>query len=304
MNRGPDLDELAWRVLRAWRVNAVPERVVLGVNKATWRVGEYWLSSEHASARDRVTRLATLLARLSRDLEIAVPEFVRSTDGPVVELGDRLWWLTRHIGGRHPDPSNLADMTAVATGLGTLHSGLAAIPPSLATSGDSLAQLCLDGAALAARLDFSPEDLRTAQAALDIASAALPTIRTPLLLTHGDPSNPNLLIADAPTRLTGAIDWDNAREDHPLSDVATMAHTVVFRSSAPDPRATLDHLLDAYRSAGWTPLTVDATLVGVIMVLFEAIAHHGARYLHGTGPYHQVAGRLNDIRAVMRLLGA
>ncbi len=300
-----DLDARAREVLLAWRLDAVPERVALGLNKATWRAGEHWLSSDFASARDQAGRLEALLGAVAGEFggDIEVPRFVPSADGPIVTAYGRVWWVTRDIGGRHPDPAVPADMAAVASGLALMHRRLSRVPRTYAVSGDTCEGLFRAGESLVRddRLRFAPDDLAVAREGAAVVAARLePIRRAGMQVTHGDPSNPNLFVGGE--ALTGAIDWDHARYDLLISDIATMAQTVLFRSGTDRPREFLDEVLAAYVAAGGLELSTDDVLVGVIMVLFEAIAHHGNRYILGRGAYDRVGGRVGDIRTVLSLM--
>ncbi|WP_405764984.1 phosphotransferase enzyme family protein [Streptomyces sp. NBC_01538] len=304
------LDASARSLLRLWGLtDEAVERVDVGVNKATWRVGDFWLSSEVASGKEQAARLEQLLARVAAQFagDIAVPAFVPSSDGVVVESGGRTWWLTRNIEGRHPDPAEPQDMVAVAAGLALLHDRLRGIPRELAVSKDTCEGLFRAGEVIVRddRLGFSADDLAAAREAADLVVDRLEAIRRPgMQITHGDPSNPNLFIGSSPRRLTGAIDWDYARYDLLLSDIATVGQTILFRSGSTQPRAYLERVLTAYTEAGGLALPLQDVLVGVIMVLFEAIAHHGNRYLLGQGGYDRVSGRVENIRTVLSLLAA
>ena len=304
------LDTSARNLLRLWGLHdEVVERVEVGLNKATWRVGGFWLSSEFASANEQAARLEQLLERVAVQFagDVSVPAFVPSSDGAVVEADGRVWWLTRNIEGRHPDPADPHDMVAVAAGLALLHDRLRAVPRELAVSKDTCEGLFRAGEVLVRdnRLNFSPDDLAVAREAADLVVDRLEAIRRPgMQITHGDPSNPNLFIEGSPLRLTGAIDWDYARYDLLLSDIATVGQTILFRSGSPQPQAYLKRVLTAYVEAGGLELTLEDVLVGVIMVLFEAIAHHGNRYLLGQGDFDRVGGRVENIRTVLGLLAA
>jgi aminoglycoside phosphotransferase (APT) family kinase protein len=302
-----DLDALARDMARTWPLAGNPARVDVGVNKVTWRVGDFWLSSDFATAGESVARLERLLDRVATEFGrgIAVPQFVPSPRGPVVEEGGRVWWVTCNIPGRHPIPSAEPDMLAVAGGLARMHDALRRIPPEYAVSGDTCEGLFKSGERLVSdrRLKFTGDDLDVARQAAAAVTASLPAVLgREMQITHGDPSNPNLFVADSPLRLVGAIDWDYARFDLVISDVATMAQTILFRSGTNRPRQFLEAALAAYTAAGGILLGFNETLIGVLMVLFEAIAHHGNRYIQGQGGYEHVGGRIENMRKVLRLM--
>lgn len=302
-----DLDALASEMARVWPLSDIPARVDVGVNKSTWRVGDFWLSSDFVTAGESVARLERLLGRVATEFGrgIAVPQFVPSPRGPVVEDSGRVWWVTRNIPGRHPVPSAEPDMLAVAEGLARMHDALCRIPPEYAVSGDTCEGLFRSGERLVSdrRLRFTDDDLDVARQAGAAVTASLPGVLSrEMQITHGDPSNPNLFVTDSPLRLIGAIDWDYARFDLVISDVATMAQTILFRSGTGRPRQFLEAALAAYSAAGGTLLGFNEVLVGVLMVLFEAIAHHGNRYIQGQGGYEHVSGRIENMRKVLRLM--
>jgi Ser/Thr protein kinase RdoA (MazF antagonist) len=307
MQNSGDLDALARLVLLSWKLDEEPERVDIGLNKATWRVGCFWLSSDFASTNDQVARLEDLLDRVAAEFgsDIAVPKFVPSSAGPIVEASGRVWWVTRNVTGRHPDSSDESDMEAVARGLALMHKGLSRVPREYAVSDDTCEGLFLAGERLVSddRLGFTPDDLETAREATAVVFKNLDAIRRPgMQITHGDPSNPNLFVGGSSLQLVGAIDWDYARFDLVMSDVATMAQTILFRSETDRPREYLEDVLGAYMAAGGLKVSTEEVLVGVIMVLFEAIAHHGNRYILGQGDYDRVGGRVDNIRTVLGLM--
>jgi Ser/Thr protein kinase RdoA (MazF antagonist) len=223
---GTPLEELARDVLRRWQLDGEPERVDIGVNKVTWKIGDsFWLSSDFTSAQEDTTRLEGLLTRVAAEFgdSIAVPRFVPSPSGTVLEAGGRVWWVTRHVDGRHPDPASEPDMMAVAQGLAVMHEALSHVPREYAVSGDTCEGLFRAGEELVGdeRLQFTPDDLDSARHSADLVLKNLDTVLARgMQLTHGDPSNPNLFLSGSPARLTGAIDWDYARFDLVLSDVA------------------------------------------------------------------------------------
>jgi Ser/Thr protein kinase RdoA (MazF antagonist) len=303
-----DLEVLARQVLRSWQFDGSPERVDIGVNKATWRVGDFWLSSEYAVAEPEVMRLGGLLDRAAAELApgIAVPKFEPSSQGTVVRKGGHLWWVTRNLPGRHPDPSSASDMAAVAGGLAVMHEALRRVPREHAVSDDTCEGLFRAGERLVGdeRLKFTPDDLDAAKQAADVVAQHLDAIRSrDMQVTHGDPSNPNLFVDGESPRLIGAIDWDYARFDLVISDVATMAQTILFRSDTDRPGEFLEAALTAYITAGGLELGLEEVLAGVLMVLFEAVAHHGNRYIAGQGAYDRVGGRIDNMRKVLSLLG-
>jgi Ser/Thr protein kinase RdoA (MazF antagonist) len=302
-----DLEALARQMLRSWQLDGRPERVDIGVNKATWRIGDFWLSSDFAAAEGQVARLEGLLDRVAAEFGsgIAVPEFVPSPSGPIVEAGGRVWWVTRNVAGRHPVPSAESDMVAVAKGLAVMHEALKRVPREYAVSGDTCEGLFRSGERLVAddRLRFTPDDLDVARQGTAIVVKNLDTILgRKMQITHGDPSNPNLFVDGSSPQLVGVIDWDYARFDLVISDVATMAQTILFRSDTDRPREFLEVALAAYRAAGGLELSAEEVLIGVLMILFEAIAHHGNRYILGQGGYELVGGRIDNMRIVLGLL--
>lgn len=302
-----ELQRLARQALTTWGLRQEPQRVELGVNKAAWRVDGYWLTSDVAAAGDRVRRLAAFLGRVDNvlGLDVVVPGFVASDLGPVVELGDRVWWLTRNVEGRHPKAADPADMVAVGRGLARMHDGIRQLPAGEAVSTDTLLGLFRAGAELVSdpRLAFSPSELRTAREAIDLVQTETRQLHSHgMQMTHGDPSNPNLFVDGSPGRLVGAIDWDHARYDLVLSDLATVAQTLLFRSRTQRPREYVAEVTAAYVDAGGADLSTDEVLVGVLMVLFEAVAHHGRRFLEGQADHTLISGRVANMRTVLGLI--
>jgi hypothetical protein len=156
-----ELDNAARQiVVTEWALTAPPERVDVGVNKVTWRIGDHWLSCDYPRMADQVVRMQALLAQLasSARVELSVPRLVPAPHGAVVQAYGRAWWLTEHVDGRQPDPRDPADTVAVAAGLARLHTALRGLPNTLAVSAENLVSLFETGARLAAdpQVDFSP----------------------------------------------------------------------------------------------------------------------------------------------------
>jgi Putative homoserine kinase type II (protein kinase fold) len=308
MTEALDLDSAATLLLDTkWGRRAGAERVHVGVNKATWRVGDCWLTCDVPRRATHVARMHRLLARLSATpgLDIDVPVVIATREGDeLVRYADRVWWLTRHVGGRQPDPRNMADTAAVAYGLARLHRAMRALPGDLAVVDDTVVSLFELAADLVARgrLAFSPDDKKLLGRAEAVVREWLPrlTAVAPQLI-HGDPSNPNLRVGHEPVRLSGALDWDQARFDLVLADLATVAQTVVFRSGTTAPRESLDAMTEAYTAAGGRQFTRHEVLVGLILVKFESIAHHGTRYLHGETDLAMVTSQVEKIRTALEL---
>lgn len=301
-------EDQARHVARLWGLQDLPERLDLGVNKGTWKVGSMWLSCQVGEDTSLVTRLHHLLNAVSASCpDVAVPRLVPTGDGEFVRRhAGRTWWVTAHVGGRQPEAGSAPDMEAVGRGLARLHACLRPVPRSLACSTEDMVSRFEAGVALAhdPRLGFSARDH-------DVVDRAEHVIRDRLStgdlgsrqLLHGDPSNPNLrLSVDGEPRLTGALDWDSARGDVPLVDLATVAQTVVLRSGWEEPLDLLDLVVDEYRRAGGQDYTVGDVLVGLLLVKFESVAHHGRRFLAGQAGAQLVANQPGKLAVVLDVL--
>lgn len=303
----PDLDQAAQRLAAVeWGMSEAVERVNVGMNKATWRVGKHWLACDYPRAAAQVERMRTILATLTAHpgFDLAVPRFVAGHGGYLVHSHGRVWWLTEHVAGRQPDPDSPTDTAAVAAGLARLHTTLRDLPASPAASADNAVCLFEAGARLARdpRLGFTPADHDALDEAIAVVRRRLDALgQAGIQLVHGDPSNPNLRVRDDPLRLTGALDWDHARLDLALADVATVAQTVVLRSGSAAPLDALNAMLDAYLAAGGVAMTLDDLLIGLVMAKFESIAHHGGRYLRGESGQAIVRGQVDKIRTILDL---
>ncbi|OLT25779.1 hypothetical protein BJF83_22615 [Nocardiopsis sp. CNR-923] len=304
------LDALAEEIsAEGWELTTAPVRVDVGVNKATWRVGDSWLTcvpDTHEETMDRLRSLCAAVAEQAGET-FEVPSFLPSRTGDFTpRVGGYAWSLTAHLGGRQPQASSLADMETVASGLASLHRLLRDLPGDLAVSGENSVKLFDEGAALVAdpRLEYTTEQRDILARAEVLIRARLDRLtRHPMQLVHGDPSNPNLRLGEAhPPVLTGLLDWDHARVDLVLADVATVAQTVILRSGSSAPLEMLGNVLAAYGDAGGVPFTVDDALTGLLMAKFESVAHHGGRYLRGEGPHDIVMSQPEKIRTVLRLV--
>lgn len=297
----------AAQVRHRWGLADRPLRHELGVNKGTWRIGSHWLSADESARRPRVERLRLLLKRLhAQKTEFDLPTFVAARDGRYVhELDGRIWWVTTHVRGRHPKPSSEADMVAVARGLADLHAALRRLPRSAAVSNHDAYRWFELGATVGSnfRLPFRPADRTILGKAEARVRAALPSLPRDVQLVHGDPSNPNLRLSrTVDLRLTGVLDLDEARVDDPLTDLATVAQTVVLRSGRDNPLPLLDQVLDTYAERSRLERTRDAVLVSLLMAKFESVATHGTRFLDGAGDPDLVASQPAKVKRVLDLL--
>ncbi|GGL42411.1 phosphotransferase enzyme family protein [Planomonospora parontospora] len=305
-----DLDSLARDLSnKHWGLTEPAERVDIGVNKTTWRVGDAWLSSAPPSMRESIDRLRAVCAAVAQETggAYAVPAFLRTRSGEhSVETAGWIWWMTEHVPGRAPVASSPADMEAVAAGMARLHRLLRTLPPTLTVSDTDMVTLFERGTALAAdpRLGYGAEQrdiVATAEARVRERLEIL--TRQPTQLVHGDPSNPNLrMAADGEPVLTGLLDWDHARRDLVLADLATIAQTIVLRSGAPEPTVLLERMLGAYQTEGGISCSVEDVLTGLLMAKFESVAHHGGRYLRGECSLEIVASQPGKIREILRLV--
>ncbi len=307
-----ELDLLAGQLLtERWEITELPQRVDVGVNKRTWRVGQRWLSCVYDHTLEKVEREMRLYAFLSEHVDSAVPvkipRPVETTDGTlIVSTYERVWWLTEHVYGRQPDPRQREDTLAVARGLAQLHRWLRSVPAELAVSTENSLTLFKQGLTLATtspRIGFSATELSMLHRAAEIVDASLMRDETvPLQLVHGDASHPNFRLSrtSRPTMI-GALDWESCRNDLPVSDLATVGQTVVFRSGSADPLADLAAALDAYHQAGGDRFALTDVLVFMIMGKFESIAHHGGRFLRGEAPQDLVLSQPGKIRVILDL---
>lgn len=67
------------------------------------------------------------------------------------------------------------------------------------------------------------------------------------------------------------------------------------------PRESLDAMAEAYLAAGGRRFTRHEVLVGLILVKFESIAHHGTRYRHGETDRTMLTSQVDKIRTVLEL---
>lgn len=295
-----------------WGIATRPARVEIGVNKHTWRVGQRWLSCTADYRVQEVQRELLLYAHLRERAHlpgaVAVPFPQASSQGLLVCANERVWWVSEHVAGRRPAVGNPADTLAVACGLAGLHAWLQPVPAELAVSADDSLTLYARAWELLAdpqRLGLTPADMVTLREACGLVDAYLATAVPPLprQLIHGDPSHPNLrLSAGAGRQLVGALDWESCRVDFPLSDLATLGQTVVFRAGGANSLAGLGAIHAAYGQLARSRCEISDLLMFMILGKFESIAHHGARFLRGEARQELVRSQPEKIRLLLDLL--
>lgn len=302
-------DELARAVLREhWGVDIQPFGVGVGVNKETWRVGSFWLSADYADARPTVERQQRLLAALADAGEppFQIPADVPSAGiprGGLVVRDDRIWRLTRHVDGRSPAVDSEEDLVAVARGLAGVHAWLATVDPALAPV-DMDARVYFErGRELAESPDiaFPAEDRAVVADGARFAEELLTEVSGSAQIVHGDPSHPNLRISSGhPAALAGLLDWDSSRRDGPVTDLAVVGQTVLFRSAL-SPLPGLRLIRDEYHNAGGARVASDVLLAAMVLGKFESIAHHGGRFLRGRAAADLVLSQPAKMRAILEL---
>jgi macrolide phosphotransferase len=307
-----ELDLLARQVLNAhWGICEPPVRVEIGVNRQTWQVGRRWLSctfEQRAAKIGRELRLSQHLRKRARlPGAVAVPSPQARTEGPLLLACGRVWWLTGHVAGRPPAPQARADTIAVVRGLADLHRWLQPLSPDLAVASEDALALFVRAQKLLADaqdLGFSSSDLVTLQQARELVEAYLSLpLCFPRQLIHGDPSHPNLRLSYGPQpRLVGALDWEECRQDFPLSDLATVGQTVAFRAGLRDPLAGLTNIHAVYCQRSGSQSDLSDLLIFMLLGKFESIAHHGARFMDGEAPRELVLSQAAKMRLLVDLI--
>ncbi len=148
-----------------------------------------------------------------------------------------------------------------------------------------------DVTTLARELELDPDETRVADRALDRARELEP------VLVHGDLHEGNLLVdPSAPHALTGILDWQTARIDHPFADFDLGEWgTAIWRAHRRD--------FPVLRRRAWETYSQQRGLPGDLAAVFEwhhATAH--ARRLLGDRAFpvahaEGVVGTLADARA-------
>jgi macrolide phosphotransferase len=294
MRRGWDLD--------AFRVNAD----VVDGNRRAWRVSDtLWLTSSQPEYVPSVERELQLLHALAAPLAasgIAVPEPVVCTDGALFEVeGGRVWWITKHIAGRAPDPHSDQDYRTVVIGLAVLHRCLRETHGLRPVSPIDMAQdfeLGVQGSD-ARRALFTSEQRVALADGIDFVRSRLDMLRSlPRQLVHGDVSHPNLLVDE---RLSGVLDWEWAKIDSVITDLATVGLTRLIRGGGSV--SNLDALLDIYARAGGEQFDRDTLVAAMVAAKFGSIWHHGNRYLRGLGSRDLLVSQADKMGRVLQMVG-
>jgi Ser/Thr protein kinase RdoA (MazF antagonist) len=242
-------------VLAAWFLSERIERVTIGVNRRVWRVGEWYLTAAWPDERSLIDAELTICQSLSESplFSFVVPRPRASNDDVlIVELYDRIWWLTASVDGRHPDPTSPAELLSVAESLAQVHTELRNERDVEPVQRRRL----VDWAPLACDFLQSHPDLLSEadKGAVEDAADRVKSLAGPMTqdrqLVHGDPSFPNLIVDNSSYRIVGLVDWQEAAIDSPLTDLSVLGNTIWQRSGLVNRGPVLGDCLAAYRAGG------------------------------------------------------
>ncbi len=244
-----------------------------GDGRLTWRVGDdLWLTaSPDAGALGRENALLVHL-RLALDgckESFTVPAPLPTADGDLIFLSEGFGWrATRHIAGRRPDDNVLDTYRQSATTLRRLHELLRLLPNDMAVAQPvtPLSRCSVDhalGSEWETVTDDPSERHDVVQMATWLGTRLDALDQLPHQLIHGDWATPNLLMSpDHPARIVAVLDWQFARVDPAISDLAQAASTVLMWSSLQNKTRVIEEIVDCYGD------DAQSRLLGVAMGAF------------------------------------
>ena len=296
------------RALSSWGgTRHVIQRVSVGVNRSVWKVSEdTWLTATQDRHLDAVQNEVLLLDQLSnRKCPVSTPRVVLTSTGEaIVKEGGWLFWLTENLAGVSPDPRDENQYGPIARSLANLHSWLKlqhdlhVVSPDSALSWiDKANEICDDPV-----LAFKPAQISTIRAASAAVRGQVISLSADRQLIHGDPSHPNLVFQGRSGATVGFLDWESARLDSPLSDLAVVAQTILFRSGAKDAAALLFGFLSEYERHADCSYSLEEVACFLVAAKLESVAHHGRKLFFGNGDPALVASQPAKVSAALRLL--
>jgi Ser/Thr protein kinase RdoA (MazF antagonist) len=251
------LDLAAADVLRRfWGLTAVPDPVATGVSRDTWRIGgAFWLSHAEAADGTPFRREAELLRLLPAELARVgarwkIPEVVPTADGGSIAVSEgSVWRLTRHVVGEEPDPHDPGSYPALAKLLAEVHAVLRAMPQSLSVCERGTVERGRELVERYTAPSFAPatQDAREGVVVRAVAVWLAPRLgeleAQPQQLTHGDWIPRNLKVS---AEGWGVLDWEFARSDPVVMDVAQSCCTLLIWSGLDRIAERIEDLVQRY----------------------------------------------------------
>lgn len=281
-------DSVAAVVLRErWGITVAPERVAPGASRNTWRVdGKFWLSHSDTSEEDSFRREVQLLQVLGGMLAArkacwCVPGVLSTANGEAMAVTPHgIWRLAEHLPGKGPDMQEPETYPALARMLAELHAVLESVPHSLKVRESGAVERAQAFIAAHGKSTFHPVtgDAREALAVNAVVDWLVPRIEglasLPRQVIHGDWTPPNIKIHP---QGWGVLDWEFARIDPTVLDLAQSCITILLWSGLDGPAEHIANLVETYSHHSGREVTMDSVRTAMAAYWLQNYAHWRAR---------------------------
>lgn len=261
-------DSVAAAVLRdRWGIAVAPNRVAPGASRNTWRVDStFWLSHSDGTEEASFRREAQLLQALpvilaERSACWCVPGVVSTVSGETIAVtGDGIWRLVQHLPGEQPDMRAPTTYPALARMLAELHAVLESVPHTLKVREFGAVERTQTFMAAYGSSAFHPatkdeREVRAVSAVVDWLGPRIGGLASlPRQLIHGDWTPPNIKVLP---EVWGMLDWEFARIDPAVMDLAQSCLTILLWSGLDGPAEHISKLVETYSAHSGRGVAID-----------------------------------------------
>lgn len=300
-------------LIAAWGIDLNIEKIEVGLNKSTWKVGqEFYLSSYKKDMLVGLTNEITIYRLLNTymrksSVQITCPTTIKTKYFENYFDDDTcLWKLAGRVKGEMPEPSHLALYPALACGLGHLHNALREVSAEYSPLTPSLIddiERYVDLFKNSTRETFNlVEEYNLLEEATELIEKKIQLIKSqePHLI-HGDFSHPNLLIHNK--LLVGVLDFEFASMDPGIMDLATLTLTLILRSGEKDIEGIIDHMIDAYNHVTDSSCDKELLFISMVMRKYDSYFYHRKSFLKGDSSEEIVIRQVMHLEALLDSYG-
>jgi Ser/Thr protein kinase RdoA (MazF antagonist) len=275
--------------------------------------GSFWLShsdlTEEASFRREAQLLQALSVRLAaRNACWCVPGVVSTLSGDTVAVTHAgVWRLAGHVSGEQPDMRVADTYPELARMLAELHAELESLPHSLKVRDSGAIERTQAFIDAYGRSSFRPAtaDVREALAIGVIVEWLRPRIgelaSLPRQLIHGDWTPPNLKIT---AQGWGVLDWEFARVDPAVMDLAQSCSTILMWSGLNGPAEHISKLVAAYRAHSGRDVSMESVQTAMAAYWLQNYSYWRSRK-ETVGGFEDVLSRQPErLLTIAELVGA